>query len=296
MAEWLTLLLLIPAIIVPVILLTGFAACDRVFGLSSGPVTAPTIDSATPKDAVTITLVWEGGSGDHYQFERTNPDDTITNFNAPFPAKPLDDTGLLPASTYKYRVRVIDNSGDPADWSNSVSATTLPVTSAYQKALTEDSANWQGFTLVQRIEAAQLGATGPHVRITVQASSVSDASVNRLYISQAASTGQPYDSAPDLTQVYDFAANQQQPFVVPAGTTKQLPIVAYTINRFQALLVAIDFSATPVSGIETTAAVPASEASAYFLQTAGGEAAVQVRSANYQPSPRVYFITNIEVG
>ena len=59
------------------------------------------------------------------------------------------------------------------------------------------------------------------------------------------SAGKPYDSAADLTAVYDLAANQQQPFVVPAGTTRSLPIVAYTINKFQALLIAVDFSTAP---------------------------------------------------
>ena len=33
MAEWLILLLLIPAIVVPVVLLVGFAGCDRLLEL-----------------------------------------------------------------------------------------------------------------------------------------------------------------------------------------------------------------------------------------------------------------------
>jgi hypothetical protein len=33
MTEWLILLLLVPAIVVPVVLLVGFAGCDRFFGL-----------------------------------------------------------------------------------------------------------------------------------------------------------------------------------------------------------------------------------------------------------------------
>ena len=88
--------------------------------------------------------------------------------------------------------------------------------SAYQKTLTQDGAGWAGFTLVQRIEAAHLGATGPHIRISVQASSVSNASIDRVYVSQIDSAGKAYDSASDLTLVYDAAANQQQPFIVPA--------------------------------------------------------------------------------
>ena len=185
--------------------------------------------------------------------------------------------------------------GDQSDWSASVTGTTLPLATAYEKPLTEDNNGWAGGTLVQRIEAAQLAATGAHVRITVQASSTSDASIDKISISQQDSTGKPYDSAADLTLIYDFAANQQQPLVVPAGTMMELPIVAYTINRFQALLIAVDFSAAPGSGAERTPA-PASEATAYFIATPSGEAAVRIRSPNYAQRSYLVFITKIEVG
>jgi hypothetical protein len=300
MAEWLSLLLLIPAIIVPVVLLAGFAACDRVFGLQSFPIPPPVIDSATAKDSTTITLTWHWSeTAQKYQFERTDPGGNVTNFDVPAPATSIDDTGLAPGTTFRYRVRGYDTSGDPTDWSTPVNGTTL--TSAYAKTLTADSINWQGYTLVQRIESAQLIATGPHVRISVQAGSARAASIDRISVSQVASGGKPYDSAPDLTLVYDLAANQNQPFVVPAGMTQALPIVAYSLNRFQALLIAVDFSATPPSDVATTP-VPTSEAVAYYLQTSTGEAAIQTRSPNYiqagdnPTTSGVFLITNIEVG
>jgi hypothetical protein len=302
MAEWLTLLLLFPAIVVPVALLVGFAGCDRVFGLTEVSPPPLIIDSATGKDGTTITLIWHsGGTPQSYQFERTDPVGNIANFDAPAPAAPFDDTGLAPATSYRYRVRAIDTSGDPTDWSAPVTGTTLPFASTYAKTLTEDGSGWEGYTLVQRIEAIHLSATGPHVRISVQASSVSDASIDRIYISQADSTGNPYDSAADLTLVYDSAANQQQPFVVLADTKRELPIVAYTINKFQALLIAVDFAAAPASGVEYASSVQTSEATAYFLATPAGEAAVGTRSPNYQQAgdiatSDVIFITNVEVG
>jgi hypothetical protein len=302
MAEWLTLLLLVAAIIVPVVLLAGFAACDRVFGVSRFPPTVPIIDSATGKDGATITLIWHWDTpAEKYQFERTDPDGNVANFDAPAPAAPFDDTGLTPGTTYQYRVRGYDTSGELSNWSAPVSGATLAFATAYAKTLTADSVNWQGYTLVQRIEAAQLGATGPHVRISVQAGSARGASIDRISISQLASAGKPYDSAPDLTLVYDLAANQQQPFVVPAGMTQALPIAAYTLNRFQALLIAVDFSAAPPSDVATTP-VPTSEATAYYFHTSTGEAAIQTRSPNYQQAGAnpttsgVFFITNIEVG
>ena len=302
MPEWFTLLLLIPAIVVPVALLVSFAGCDRVYGLTPVTVTPTMIDSATGKDGTTITLIWHSSVTHNYQFERTDPDGAIAYFDAPYPAVPFDDTGLAPATSYPYRVRGVTSIGQPEDWSAPVTGTTLPFASTYAKTLTGPAPGWEGSTLVQRIEAAHLGPTGAHVRITVQASSASDASIDKIYISQHDSTGKPYDSAADLTAVYDSAANQQQPFVVPAGTTKSLPIVAYTINKFQALLIAVDFSAAPASGTEYAPSVPTSEAVAYYLLPPAGEAAVRVRSPNYtqvtisMTDSGVFFITNIEVG
>jgi hypothetical protein len=165
----------------------------------------------------------------------------------------------------------------------------------YSKTLTDPSSGWEGFSLVQRIEADNLSATGPHVRITVQAASGSSASIDRVYISQADASGRAYDSAADLTAVYDLAANQQQPFLVPAGTFKSLPIVAYTINKFQALIIAIDFTASSPSAIEFASSDPASGASAYYLGPAG-EAAVRNRAPNYAQSSAVFFVTKIEAG
>src|SRR5262249_27421287 len=212
----------------------GFAACDRVFGIDAfenPKPQPPVVDSATGKDAVTIEVVWEPGIGwQTFQIERTDPNGVITPLDSP--ALPLKDTGRDPATTYSYQVRGFDMSGDPSDLSASVSGTTLPVVSTYAKTLTDSSENWQKYTLVQRIEAAHLSATGPHVRITLQASPASDASIDKVYISQAAASGNLYDSAGDLTVVYDLAANQGQPFVVPAGMQKSLPIVAYAINSF----------------------------------------------------------------
>ena len=134
MAEWLTLLLLVAAIIVPVVLLAGFAACDRVFGVSRFPPTVPIIDSATGKDGATITLIWHWDTpAEKYQFERTDPDGNVANFDAPAPAAPFDDTGLTPGTTYQYRVRGYDTSGELSNWSAPVSGATLAFATAYAK-------------------------------------------------------------------------------------------------------------------------------------------------------------------
>ena len=58
MAEWLILLLLVPAVVVPVVLLVGFAGCDRVFGFETVHPPETTFDEtgAFSRDASS----WEG--------------------------------------------------------------------------------------------------------------------------------------------------------------------------------------------------------------------------------------------
>ena len=296
MAEWLTLLFVAFAILIPVALLVGFAGCDVVYKLERRSVDV-TILSAEGTDAVTITLNWAEmppGSAQSFQVERTHSNGQVDD-PIDAPSSPLVDTPLEPGM-YDYRVRAVIGNGDEQPWSPYVPGATRPFVAVYAKALTVSQPNWGGYTLVQRIEAAHLAATGPYVRITVQASSAGDASIDRVYISQAAPTGNPYDSAGDLTKVYDLADNQMQPFPVPAGQKEQLPFVAYTINQLQALLIAIDFRPTASSAVGRADMVPMSEASAYYLQTTTGEAAVSGRSANYTQIPAVVLITSIEAG
>lgn len=122
MAEWSILLLLVPAIVVPVVLLVGFTGCS--FEPRGGP---PTIISAVGTSISIITLTWHWGAvAQKFEFERTNPDNTTTTFETSGYASPYPDGGLAPATSYAYRVRGISLDGDTSDWSTSVTGTTLP--------------------------------------------------------------------------------------------------------------------------------------------------------------------------
>src|SRR5262249_1445974 len=158
--------------------------------------------SATGKDVTTIAVEWmDRGGSPRYVLDRTDPDGVTTPIE--LSGSPFEDTGLQPGTTYSYEVRGLDSSGDTKTTSNSVSGMTLPMVTAYAKTLTGDTGpGWEGNTLVQRIETGFLNASGQHVRITLQAPPGGDAFINRIYISQADSTGKPYDSAGDLTAVY----------------------------------------------------------------------------------------------
>jgi hypothetical protein len=223
MAEWLLLLLLVPAIVVPVVLLVGFAGCDRVFGIQSfpppPPPPPPILVSAEGKSGSIIHLIWTW-TGDPqtlqaFHFVRTNPDGTEKPFDAPTSPFETDDMGLQPATTYGYRVQAVLNDGSGTDFSPAPPApplpgTTLPFANTFNQPLTgpgtNDGKEWQGFTLVQRIEPTRLSTSGTQIIITLVAGSDFSATVDRIYISQPDPTAamtdpRTYQPAADLTAV-----------------------------------------------------------------------------------------------
>src|SRR5262249_15864473 len=142
-------------------------------------------------------------------------------------------------------------SGDEKQ-SNPVSATTPPFQTTFtQQTLPNPDGGWQGWTLVQRIEAARLTTSGTQVRITLQASSAAGAtgaSIDRIYISQPSSApgAHPYDSAADLTKIYEIM-DAGVPLVMAKGQTKTVPAVNqtgvnYNLDPTKPLLIAVDFT------------------------------------------------------
>lgn len=131
MTEWLFLAVLVPAIVVPVVLLVGFAGCDQVFGLDRLDELrpAPVIDSATGTSLGTITLAWMiDPTATRIEFERIEVDLVGPPYTFSVPASPAgheDRAGLNPARTYQYTARAIFADGDMSLPSAPVSATTL---------------------------------------------------------------------------------------------------------------------------------------------------------------------------
>jgi hypothetical protein len=300
MIEWLILLLLVPAIAVPVVLLVGFAGC----GFSASLPVTPVIESAVGKSVSVITLTWTyPGSAAKFEFERKKiPEQTTESFEAvssPFDDQGLDAPGdierLLPATTYLYRVRAVFSDGEPSAWSSEVPGTTLPFQTTFEwrseeQVVARDSAAWEGHCLVQRIEANRLLISGTQVRLTLRASSVGDASIERVFISKPdpAPGSDPYDSPADLTAVTVV------PFVVPANTAVILAPVDYVLDVDQPLLMAVDFSAAPPSAIRITDQTPPEQALAYF-KLAPNEAPNLDRT-DFTSFPGISLIEKIEVG
>jgi hypothetical protein len=100
MAEWLILLLLVPAIVVPVAMLVGFAGCAAIAGIEDwrpqptnggdGPP-MPVIESAEGKSVSVITLKWKfAGSAAKFLIKRSGQILSTQPVSSPFD----DDSGL----------------------------------------------------------------------------------------------------------------------------------------------------------------------------------------------------------
>ena len=95
---------------------------------------------------------------------------------------------------------------------------------------------------MQLIEPRALSKKGDYVKLTLRASSVSDASIDRIWISQPDPAGEPYDPDTDRMEFYGKVS-------VPANTamtlSDTLPDVFYGLNQNKRLFIAFDFSGTP---------------------------------------------------
>lgn len=117
----------------------------------------------------------------------------------------------------------------------------------FEKALT-DPQDLQGFCLIQRITSGQL-KSGTKIRITVRGGSLT---LDKVYISQVALTGNPWDSAADNKQV-------ALGVVLAANTPKPLE-VDYTIpDPPKDLLIAFDISNAAGQGNVLGVVLPGSE-------------------------------------
>jgi hypothetical protein len=318
MAEWLILLLLVPAIVVPVALFAGFAGCSFEHGQAGEPTPEPIILGAVGQDVSTIRLSWGWAlPAQTFWIERTRsgPLPAIRIVSVPGSPPIFDDMdGLEAVTSYKYRVGGQQNEGSAVVWSPPVTGTTLGFEETFRETLTLNNDGWEGYTLVQRIEATALMGISrtqvKQVRITLHASADFDASIDRIFISgpSSASGANAYDSDPtDLTEV----PLPQTPFVVPAGGSRELPPVNYIVQPgSQALLIAVDFTpGSPPSGVKA-AVVSSARARAWWFQydpdppppapPRSPEAGIAPRSAGYDPAPDgaggVYLIGQVDIG
>ena len=294
--EWLILLLLVPAILVPVVLMCGFAGCSfepvPVGGGDDGnggstTVMPPTV-TAKPKNVDHIFVSWQGTDPNHaaqkFHYVRT-PGAPPVDVDASVTTQ--DDTGLDASTTYTYQVSTIaaDGTSDPT----SAMASTFQAALDIRAAAATDQPNFAGdFTFVQRIGAAKLLAGGGTVGIKVRGAAANNVTINRIYISQAAATGHPWDSAGDLTPVIT------SPLTLPNAQPVDLEPIAYNLDKTQDLIIAFDFTAAP--GSDTIAVVPSLQGITLYFKAGIQQASVQARDPGYSTGPsQLYLVVTIGV-
>ncbi len=146
--EWFLLIFLVPLILVPIVLLCGFAGCSS-FGTSNDPVdptatatptptktTAPTTFTATAKGTDEIALEWQHTSPTaKFTVRRTAPDPKVLATDTPDHS--LSDAGLNDGTDIYYDLTAKDGIDDPSD-SIGAKATTKPNAPTNLVALPED--------------------------------------------------------------------------------------------------------------------------------------------------------------
>jgi|GEM_PF-6437034 len=294
MMEWVLLVVLVPAIVVPIVLLFGFAGCDLIFKLKD-PVTQPSNLGASADSRSAITLRWEftGMESVHYEVRRKRSVDptfeVVTPSSPDLTDKEFTDTGLEEGTSYDFQVVAIKSDGDrsaPVE----VTASTL---GKVFEATMPDEAPGPNRCVVQRIEPSRLARSGSRVQLTLQRPSGGALLINRLSISHAAATGDPYDSDGPPTMLVDI----DEPLVIPADPASgpfELDAIDFELDHTRPLLVAFDTSAQ--AQVRLLAGVSLTEATAFASLTGLQEAALADRQTGYTALNIITLVQRIDAG
>jgi len=304
--DWLILLLLVPAALVPVVLLHGFAGCDKVFGLESiEPPSAPTQLTAAAAPSATalaaVTLTWQNTeSGAGAQIERAMDGGDFVPLPDPNnPSNPLVVTGQTftddtapPGVTLLYQVRANKNNVPSDDASNIVPVNTFKTAFFADNTVgNTDQPNVSGFTIVQILASTLLQASGAVVNVALRGPTTGTLTLDHIFISGVAATGDPFDS--DVTPVMVATS-----FVLD-NTTQNIPSVGtFFLDQTRPLLVAFDVNQTSSTLRFSMLSAGGATSFAKRPPAPGGatnEAGVANRTAPYNMANALYLIQKIEV-
>lgn len=294
MSEWLILLLLVPAIVVPVVLLSGFAGCHRVFLDPRNPV----IESIEPISSSAIRLIWRL-TGDSTEFERTRVPDP--NQPPPAPEDPeyrpkrffptgsgtadfallYDDEDLARGTSYDYRART-HAFGEESDWVGPIRATT-PSNFAILLEIVQDESFGNRDTDTVKCEIAVADLTVPpftptRMWITLgQVSTVESVTFSKVYIGHKSAAG-------DLTPV--LFGGMPSTVIMPSipgmpPNTSRSDEIAFVWNETSPLILSMYFAGGPDSDLLSARTTGASDT--YFKE--GVDEAITADFTGYMSFP-----------
>jgi hypothetical protein len=269
----------------------------------------PVSFTATPAGITHINLSWTNVSAVATEFSldrRALPGAAITPILLPDPTSTTfsdsERTGLVDGTTYEYRVFATVNGvengvGQLVKSLPALQSATTPVPTAAFTAppgtFTTDqaSAAGEGICLLQRFSPTLLvpNVTGTQVRLTLRGANSGSLTLDRITISRVGNTGDPYDSATDLTDLVPVGVVT----TIAAGGTATVGPVNYNFDSNQDLLVAVDISNTLNQGNLRFGALNGTDT---YARTATAEAGVQDRGPNYiTAANNLFLIEKIEV-
>jgi hypothetical protein len=302
--EWIILIVILPLILIPIVLLTGFAGCGEFLPLSESDPPVPAAPSdliAVVKSSTSIELTWKDNTAGASKFEVRRQPNVLTVATALIstPPSPFLDTGLTPDTSYTYSVKALDPSTNSfSAASNEVTVKTLPASTGpgptpqweavYNEALTTDAGGNGGYCLVQRITGIQTG--GERVRVTLGASVAAALAVDRVFISAAADP-EPGNPTPNPWDSPSAGLRDLRPggLYIPKNGSLTLDPIDFHVDPNKDLIVAFDIN--QVLG-QTRKAMTTQTA---FNRASTAEANVANRQAGYATLTGTYLIKTIEV-
>jgi hypothetical protein len=288
--EWLTLLLLIPAIVIPLVVLFGFAGCSFEPGSAPALTAPPVLLSAVPGDETTITLEWANPETRPvaFEIERQPPFATPP---PPITTTTFTDRFLSAGGEFAYTV-FARRTEDGERSLPSSTATARTFADVFIVDLTSGGAavDFSADTLVQRFEPITLSRGGNVINVTMQAAGSAPLVISKVTFSAAdpAPTADPFDS-----ETQPVESEVAGPFTIDPGTTFSTQ-TRFVVDPAKPLLVAFDVGAPGNTLIAAT-----SGCTAFRKQgtpaTPSTEAALKNRTAFTALSNQVAVIPLIKV-
>lgn len=282
--EWLSLLLLVPAILIPIVILFGFSGCGFSAGGSPG-LGAPVFTSLLPVNEHEIRLEWTNPNSASVRFELLRTPEGPVQPPSPLHQTHYYDTQLTPGETYSYRVRAISTFvGESSEYSPAVTAVTWANAFTANLAANGQDADISHGCVVQRFDPPSLSRGGNLVRIVAQAAGNADLHIQTISLSGLSGGG---------------GVNAQTPIdVFPGPYTSASNVVTikarYRLEPHKPLLVAFDLDSPG-----HTRFGPATDVTAYTKdgtpQQPVREAGVANRSGFTEHPKQVWIVTSIDV-